>query len=313
MIPTQWMEQAAERIAPYLLKTPVTYDPGLDIHFKWESKQVTGSFKARGALNKVLSLQEWERKPGLVAASAGNHGQGVALAADITGCNAVIYLPETASKIKVEAIVKAGAQVEFVASGYEQAEKAAQVCSQETGRVWISPYNDLQVICGQAVIGLELMEQLDMREIRLVIVPIGGGGLIAGIGAAIKEKHPDIRLIGVQAETSPYFHSLFTRHTQDGVIESPGLADGLEGRVEDDSLTIPLVNRLVDDILVVSEEDIKRAMRYAWMHYGEIIEGSAAVGLAARLNGKMEAAPAVIIISGGNIVKELHQSIVLNS
>lgn len=313
MIPTHWIQQAVERLAPYLLQTPVTYDSELDIHIKWENKQVTGSFKARGALNKVLSLQEWERKQGLVAASAGNHGQGVALAAAITGCNAVIYLPEEASKIKVEAISKAGARVEFVMGGYEQAEKVAQACSRETGRVWISPYNDLQVICGQAVIGVELMEQLDLPEISQVIVPIGGGGLIAGIGTAIKQKHPAIRLIGVQAETSPYFHSLFTRHTQDGVIESPGLADGLEGRVEDDSLTIPLVNQLVDDILVVSEEDIKGAIRHAWRRYGEAIEGSAAVGLAARLNGRMEAAPAVIICSGGNIVKDLHRSIVFNS
>lgn len=310
MIPYPWFTEAQKRISPYINVTPVTQDADLDISYKWENHQVTGSFKARGALNKVLSLNEWERNKGLAAVSAGNHGQGVALAAGITHSKSVIFLPRSASAIKVEAIRKAGAQIKFVDGDYGSAERTAQTYAAENLMVWISPYNDVQVICGQGTIGFELMEQIDFSKTKSVVVPIGGGGLIAGIGLVVKHSHPDIKIIGVQSTASSYFHRLYYRNTQEGIQEFPGLADGLEGRVEDNSITIPIVKQVVDEIVLVSEEEISQAIRWSWLKNHEVIEGSAAVTLAARLNGKINPLPAVLIISGGNIVGELHRKIV---
>lgn len=310
MIPQSWFVEAQNRINPFIKISPVTQDVNLGIAIKWENHQVTGSFKARGALNKVLSLNDWERDRGLVAASAGNHGQGVALAASIKQTRAVIFLPRSASAIKVEAIRKAGAQIEFVDGGYELAERTAQEFASKNSMIWISPYNDGQVICGQGTIALELMDQIDLAEYKSIVVPIGGGGLIAGIGLVIKENYPGIKIIGVQSTASSYFHGLYYRNTQTDVVELPSLADGLEGRVEDASITMPMVKQVVDEIVLVSEAEIGEAIRWSWKNYGEVIEGSAAVTLAARLNGKITPLPAVLIISGGNIVGDLHKNIV---
>ena len=216
-------------------------------------------------LNKVLSLNEWERSRGLAAVSAGNHGQGVALAGSIVHSHSVIFLPRSASAIKVEAIRKAGAQIEFVEGGYELAERIAQEYAAQNSMVWISPYNDGQVICGQGTIALELLEQIDFSRYKSIVVPVGGGGLIAGIGSVIKEDHPEVKVIGVQSTASPYFHSLYYRNTQEDVLELPSLADGLEGRVEDNSITIPIVKQVVDEIILVSEEEIGAAIRWSWI------------------------------------------------
>jgi threonine dehydratase len=309
MIPHIWFIEAQNRIRPYIKITPITRDENLDVAIKWENHQVTGSFKARGALNKVLSLNARERSQGLVAASAGNHGQGVALAASIVQTRSVVFLPRSASAIKVEAIRKAGARMEFVEGGYELAERTAREYAVKNSMIWISPYNDGQVICGQGTIALELMDQIDIAKYKSIVVPIGGGGLIAGIGLVIKEIFPDIKIIGVQSTASSYFHGLYYRNTQEDVVELPGLADGLEGRVEDDSVTIPIVRQVVDEIALVSEAEIREAIRWSWKNYNEVIEGSAAVTLAARLNGKIKPLPAVLIISGGNIVGDLHRKI----
>lgn len=309
MIPLSWFHDAQNRIRPHIKITPITIDEKLGDAIKWENHQVTGSFKARGALNKVLSLETWERERGLVAASAGNHGQGVALAGSITGSRALIFLPCNASQVKVEAIRKLGARIEFVDGSYELAERSAQDHAENHGMEWISPYNDGQVICGQGTIGLELLEQTDLSKFKSIVVPVGGGGLIAGIGIVIKENFPQIKLIGAQSVSSAFFHGLYYRNSQDNIIEYPSLADGLEGRVEEGSITIPIIKSIVDEIILVTEAEITSAIRYAWNAFHEVIEGSAAVALAARLNGKINPSPALIIISGGNIHPELHNKI----
>ena len=301
MIPYTWFVEAQNRIKPFVRNTPVSYDKGLDVLFKWENHQITGSFKARGALNKVLSLTEAERKNGLVAASAGNHGQGVALAGTITGSIATIFLPSTASSVKVKAIRDNEANIQFVTGGYELAETTAQEYASKNSMAWISPYNDGQVISGQATIALELIEQVDFADYRSIVIPVGGGGLAAGIGLVMREKYPHIKVIGVQSYASAFFHSLFYCQTQEGVIESSSVADGLEGRVEDNAITIPILQRVLDDIILVTEEEIEEAIRWAWTINHEIVEGSAAVTLAARLNGKIKALPAILILTGGNI------------
>lgn len=313
MIPYEWLEQAAQRTAPYLALTPLSYDESLGLYLKWENRQKTGSFKLRGALNKVLSLQPWERELGLVTASAGNHGQGVALAARQVGSQVVVFASEHAVTAKLEAMRALGADVRLVPGGYSEAEQTGIEFARSHGATWVSPYNDGQVIAGQGTIALDILRQLNQLAPEMArptewLVPVGGGGLLSGIGAALANQPHRPRLVGVQSEASPYFYHLFHRGTQAGVSEQPSLADGLAGAVEDGSLTIPIVRSLADDLILVSEEAVARAVAYAWYQHNQVIEGSAAVGLAAVLEGQARK-PALAVISGGNIQPELHAEI----
>ncbi|HLE14253.1 MAG TPA: pyridoxal-phosphate dependent enzyme [Anaerolineales bacterium] len=306
MIPSSWLAEAAERISPYIHHTPLTSDEQNGFYLKWENLQITGSFKARGALNKVLSLQSWERSRGLVAASAGNHGQGVALAGRITNTQVIVFCSEHAVSSKVDAMRSLGAEVRQVPGGYGEAERAGLAFAKSSGAAWISPYNDGQVIAGQGTIGLEIQEDLgDIKEAAW-IVPTSGGGLISGIGASLVNRAGRPHLIAVQAEASAFLHSIFYTGSQQGVPDRPTLADGLSGPVEDGSITIPLVMNMVDGFVLVSEAEIAQAMAYAWHYYDQRIEGSAAAALAALLFNKVSDRPAVVIISGGNIDREIH-------
>ncbi len=310
MIPSAWIDQAEDRIAPHVRKTPLSYDASLDIYLKWENRQITGSFKLRGALNKILSLQSWEQERGLVTASAGNHGQGVALAGDIISAPVIIFASEHAVPAKIHAMQALGAQVHLVKGGYGEAEQAGLAFARENQSTWVSPYNDGLVIAGQGTLARETLRQLPV-PVQAWVVPIGGGGLISGIGAVLDHLSPGKQLIGVQSVASPFFHSIFHQNSQDNVMELPSLADGLAGPVEEGAVTIPLVKRYVADIVLVNEAEIKQAIRYSWQHYQEQIEGSAAVSLAAVLTGKITSRPAVVILSGGNIQPEIHQKILL--
>ena len=310
MIPYEWLQQAAGRIAPYIRHTPLTYDARHDLFLKWENHQVTGSFKVRGALNKVLSLQPWERERGLVAASAGNHGQGVALAGDLTGASVTIFCSEQAVASKIAAMRALGAEVRLVAGGYGEAEQAGLDYSASSGAVWVSPYNDSQVIAGQGTLGLEIGQELPSLADSTWVVPAGGGGLVSGIGAALEQISPRPRLFAVQSEASAFLHAIFHHRALESVIDLPTLADGLAGPVENGSVTIPLVRRFVDDFVLVSEAEIQQAIGFAWKTYGEVIEGSAAAALACVLSGKVAARSAVVVLSGGNIQPEVHAMLV---
>jgi threonine dehydratase len=310
MIPIEWISQAAERIAPHIIHTPLTYDPKKELYIKWENRQVTGSFKFRGALNKVLNLKRWELDRGLVTASAGNHGQGLSLAGKLVGAPVKVFCSEQAVPAKVNAMRALDAEVILVEGGYGEAERAGLSYTNREGGTWVSAYNDGQVIAGQGTISWEILEErADLVESRWV-VPVGGGGLISGIGTALKQRGQKSRLIAVQAFASPFFHALYYRGSQESVEDLPTLADGLAGPVEQDSLTIPIVSNLVDEFVLVGEEEIAQAISYAWDEYGERIEGSAAASLAAVLFGKVLERPAVVIISGGNIQPEVHARIV---
>ena len=313
MIPSEWIDQADERIAPHIVRTPLTHDAARNLCVKWENRQKTGSFKARGALNKILGLEDWEREAGIVTASAGNHGQGVALAGQLTGAQVTCFVSEHAVPVKVNAIRALGAEIVAVAGGYPEAEAAGRKFAFENQKTWVSPYNDGQVIAGQGTIGLEVMQAVGRNTISTYLVPVSGGGLIAGIGAALARLSPRPRLVGVQPEAAPFMHALFYRGSQDGIPDLPSLADGLTGAVEADSVTIPMVKQLVDDIVLVSEEDIARAVAFAFTGYGETIEPSGAVTIAAALRGRVSGAgsgPKVAIVSGGNIQPEVHARIV---
>ncbi|MBA4375925.1 MAG: serine/threonine dehydratase [Anaerolinea sp.] len=310
MIPMEWLQAASARIAGSIKQTPLTYDSELNVFLKWENRQVTGSFKVRGALNKILSLEPWEAKNGLVTCSAGNHGQGVALAAQKIGTTCIVFVSSHAVPTKVSAMQALGADIRFVTGGYADAEKTAILFALDSKGMFISPYNDVQVIAGQGTVGLELIEQTQgFREIKTLLVPIGGGGLLSGIGAAISGLTNRPKLIGVQSEASAYFNSLYNKGTQDGVIEKESLADGLSGEVDHGSITIPMVNHYADDIVLVTEQAISQSIAYAWRKYKEVIEGSAAVTLAAILTKKIAEMPAVLVISGGNIQPDSHEQI----
>jgi threonine dehydratase len=309
MIPFEWLEQAESRIAPYIQHTPLTHDAARNLYIKWENRQVTGSFKARGAFNKVLLLDDWERDAGIVAASAGNHGQGIALAGKKVGAAVEVFVSEHAVPAKVEAMRALGAAIHFVPGGYPQAEAAGKTYAEEQQKTWVSPYNDGQIIAGQGTVGLEIERELPI-DAEAWLVPVSGGGLLAGIGSYLQKQAHRPRLIGVQAEVAPFMHSLFYRGTQDGIPDLPSLADGLTGNVEHDSVTIPIIKQTVDEIVLVSEEEIACAIAFAWSAYGEKLEGAGAVGLAAILADKVKTRPAVVVVSGGNVQPEAHAEIV---
>lgn len=308
MFPYNWLTDAQKRIAPHIRTTPLTQDSQRSLWLKWENHQITGSFKLRGALNKVLLLEDWERQAGLVTASAGNHGQGLAYAAKLSGAPVKVFASEHAVPRKIKAMRALGADVELVPGGYELAEATAIRYAAEHGKTFVSPYNDAGVIAGQGTIALEILAQNPATAEMTWYVPVSGGGLLSGIGLALKQANPKARLVGVQAKNSAFMHSLFTRDTQEGVLDLPSLADGLTGAVEAGAITIPLVRQVADEIVVVEEDAIARTVALAWKNYGETVEGSGAVALAAALHSS-ETPGAVVILSGGNIQPEIHAEI----
>jgi threonine dehydratase len=320
MIPDTWFLDAQQRIGKYITTTPLIYDPDNDIYLKCENQQVTGSFKARGALNKVLSLQTWEKERGLVTASAGNHGLGVAYAGKIVGAHVKVFVSDQAVPTKIEAIRELNAEIYEVCGGYGETENEGKTYAIHHGATWISPYNDGQVIAGQSTICLEILLQNPELISASWVIPVGGGGLISGIGAALKDKHlnlpfkdpqnPDYpKIIGVQSLASPFMYTFFRSGSQANIVELPSIADGLSGPVEKGSITFPIVKKVVDDFILVSEEEIAQAIKYAWQKYTQRIEGSSGAALATILASKLNDRPVVIILSGGNIQPELHQQI----
>ncbi|MGB9673138.1 MAG: threonine ammonia-lyase [Anaerolineales bacterium] len=315
LIPDEWLLEARKRITPYIQQTPISYDSQLEAYLKWENQQITGSFKARGALNKILAMPQWERERGIVTASAGNHAAAVAFACSLVNAKVEIFIPSSTPKVKVERIQKFGSQIHFVEGTYGATEQAAIEYAKNKEAVYISPYNDGQVIAGQATLAIEFLEQLHGEEIKAVIVPVGGGGLISGVGEVLKSRqfYPDDALpllIGVQSEASPYMHNLYHFGNQDNITEWNSIADGLSGAVEPHSITIPIVKKHVDEFILVSEEDIQEAIRYAWITHNQVLEGSAATSIAAVLTGKIKIHPALLILTGQNIQPDVHREII---
>lgn len=309
MISAEAIEAAIQRLQGKIELTPITYDPQLNVFLKWENHQKTGAFKVRGALNKILALEPWEQERGLVAASAGNHGLGVAYAARLLGVKATIFIPENSVTNKENAMRDYGALVIKISGDFASAEHEAQIFSIKKGATWISPYNDTLVIAGHATIGVEIINQTESEEILQCLVPVSGGGLIAGIGAAFRNHQMNIRLVGVQSAKSPFFYSLYHLGSQKDVHEEISIADGLTGAIEKNSITIPLVRSMLDDFILVDETEIEQAIAYCYYKYGEVIEGSAAVPLAARLFKKVHDQKSVLVMTGANINKELHATI----
>ena len=292
---------AEARIRRHILTTPLVFWPETGIWLKCENEQLTGSFKLRGALNKVLGLEAGQLGRGLVAASAGNHGIGVALAGSTAGAKVTVVVPSGIVERKRAMLKKLGAEVRLAGGDYAVAEREGRALADERSAVWISPYNDAEVIAGQGTLGLELSDQLrhwGLSDDVEVYVPVSGGGLLAGVGLGLRQGGARVRLIGVQTESAPYFHRFLHGGDPATVVEEPTLADGLAGAVEAGSITWELVREIAEDIQLVGEAGIRRALLMVHRQFGMLIEPSAAVAVAACLEGR--GPRRVAIVSGGN-------------
>jgi len=302
--------EAESRIRPLARETPIDYSIHLsrmgetDVYLKLEHLQNTGSFKLRGATNKILSLDSEQLRKGVIAASTGNHGMGVCYAARQAGTTATIYLPRNISGQKLAKIEQLGGIPVLSNDGCLDAENSARAASNESGQVFISPYNDPQVIAGQGTIGVELARQLN--RIDVVFVAVGGGGLISGIAMYLKSVNPRVRVVGCWPENS---RVLYESLCAGRIIEFPEeltISESTSGGVEDGSITFPLCQQLIDDYTLVAESEIREAMRLIFTKEHRIVEGAAGVAVAAYLKKRRACAGqnVVIILCGGNIASE---------
>jgi threonine dehydratase len=298
---------AQARIGPYVRRTYVEHSiayselTGANVYFKCENLQHTGSFKLRGAMNMLLSLADKQRTQGVVAASTGNHGKAVALTANWLNSTANVFVPANSESTKISGIKKLGADVRTVGADCIESELAAREFARKSYMACVSPYNDPAVIAGQGTIGLELCEQLD--TIDAVYASMGGGGLITGIGAFIKSKHSDCQMIGCSPENS----QVMIQSLRAGkLLDAPSietLSDGTAGGVEPGSITFGLCQKLVDQCVTVTEDEICQNLRRFIDTHGMLIEGAAAVAIAGLLK-TCQAFPGknvVVVLCGANI------------
>lgn len=299
-----WLEP---RVRPYVDTTPLMVLPSQGagtVLMKCEHQQRTGSFKVRGAVAKLVTLTSDQRDRGVVAASSGNHGLGVAYALSRIGGSGLICVPERASSVKVAAIEALGVAVRRMGETTDECEAWARAHAEESGLVYISPYNDLDVIGGQGTIGLELDRQLGNDRVDVVVVAVGGGGLISGVAAAIKARRPHVRVVGASPANDP---AMFASVQAGRVVEvsaTPTLSDGTAGAVEPGSVTLPLCSALVDDWILVEEEHIRAALATVIDRTHQLVEGAAAVAISAAQTISSGAPPdrrIAVISCGANI------------
>lgn len=273
---------------------------GFPLYFKCENLQRTGAFKIRGALNFMTSQPRQALSGGVITASAGNHAQGVAFAADLLGVKAVIYMPESTPPQKVFSTRDYGAEVILEGKNFDEACAAALKQAELSGALFVHPFNDPLVMAGQGTIGLEILEELP--DLANILVPIGGGGLIAGIARAIKETHPHVRIIGVESAAAPSMQLALQKGHVLTVPIRASLADGIAVKTAG-SETFPVIRELVDEVVLVEEEEIAQAIVALLERNKLMVEGAGAVGLAALLNGRVKrlSGKTVALLSGGNI------------
>jgi threonine dehydratase len=309
------IKRANERIQDDILQTPLLYSNWLsdycngDVYLKLESEQVTGSFKARGSLNKLKWIREQNLKALPVTASTGNHGLGFALSCSLLEMKGKVFLPQNAVSSKVKAIRAYDVDLEFHGDDPFTTEKFARKKAEENGWIYISPYNDAQIVAGQGTIGIEILEHLANTDNMLATV--GGGGLISGIGSYLNEESPDTKIIGCQPENSPEM-SVSVRAGEYKQVESkPTLSDGSAGGFEPDSITFDLCTKLVDDFILITEDEIKQAVRSVIKYHSKLVEGSAGVAVASLLKepDRFAGQTTVIIVCGANISLDKLQSI----
>ncbi len=290
---------------PVLSAGAISRWTGAEVLLKAENLQRTGAFKLRGAVNRMATLSDAERARGVVAASAGNHAQGVALAATALGVSSRVYMPVDAPLAKQVATADYGAEVVLAGETFEESYAAAR--SDPDGRLLVPPFDDPAIIAGQGTIGLELLEQAPDAD--TVVVPLGGGGLLSGIAIAIKALRPDIRVIGVQAAGCASWTPSLAGGRPVDIERVTTIADGIAVQRPGD-ITFPLVQQFVDDVVEVTEDEICRAVVVLLERSKLMVEGAGAAGLAALLAGKVSAKQAVCVLSGGNLDAGMLQVIV---
>ena len=303
----EMVQEAKERLKGVAQKTGLSYTnsvsdlAGCNVWLKLENLQRTGSFKLRGAYNKVASLTPEEREKGVIAASAGNHAQGVALAASVYGCQSTICMPKHAPLTKVAATRGYGANVVLHGDFFDEAAAKAVELTEKYGYTFVHPFNDPQVIAGQGTISLEILE--DIPDIDVIVAPIGGGGLISGLAVAAKSINPKIKVIGVQTANMPSMKESIEKGAIMTVDGKASLADGITVKTPGD-LTYEICQKYVDDIVTVDETEIAGAILWLIERVKTVSEGAGAVPVAALMNGKISGIrnkKVAALVSGGNI------------
>jgi len=301
---------AGQRITRHIKRTGLVLSEtfsnelGANVFFKLENLQTTGSFKLRGATNRLMTLTEEELAKGCVAASSGNHGAAVACAMQELGASGVIFVPEQTSEVKVGKIESYGGTVRFFGTDGLDTEQHAREYAKQNGMLYLSPYNDEQVIAGQGTCGIEILEQLP--DIDAVFIAVGGGGLIGGVGSVLKASNPDIAVYGCQPKASAVMaHSVEAGEILD-IPSAATISDGTAGGIEAGAITFPLNQSVVDEFVIVDEQQIIAAMRLYISHEHHAIEGAAGVAVAGLLAKKesIVGQNVVVIVCGGNIAKD---------
>ncbi len=299
---------ARRRITSIAKRTPLIHSPlltervGGSVYLKLESLQETGSFKIRGAANKMLSLTAEEKAQGVVTGSSGNHGRAVSYVASRLGIKAVICLSARVPRNKVDAISRLGAEIVVHGNSYDESVSHALQVAEERGLTMIDSFDDPFVIAGQGTIGLELLE--DFADLDTAVVPLAGGGLTGGIALALKSANPAIRVIGVSMERAPVMYYSLQAGAPIEMKEEETIADALQGGLgEDNQYTFRMVREYVDDVVLVSEEAIAEAMVFALEKHHLVVEGAGAVGIAALLHGKVRGVgrKVAVVVSGSNV------------
>lgn len=303
---------ASESIAPFVRYTPVLRVPELEkpgggrIVLKLENLQTTGSFKVRGAANRMVSLGTEERRRGVVTCSSGNHGRAVAHMAGTMGIPASICVPDWVDPVKKDGMIQAGATVLLSGDTYDEAEARAYDVAEAEGLTFVQPFDDPWIAAGQGTIGLELLEQVP--DLETVLIPLSGGGLAGGIGYALKEARPGIRVVGVSAANARVMYESLKVGTPVSMDEEPTLAEALSGGIGvTNRYSLPLVQAAVDEHILVQEAEIGRAMLYGARSLGLLLEGGGAVALASLLAerldlaGENEEGAVAVVLSGGNV------------
>ncbi|MGU9545253.1 bifunctional threonine ammonia-lyase/L-serine ammonia-lyase TdcB [Bacillus cereus] len=290
------------RKTPLVKSFYLTSKTGGEIYLKLENMQLTGSFKFRGAFNKISQLINEEKERGVIACSAGNHAQGVALSSHLLKIQSKIVMPTSAPQAKVDATRGYGSEVILYGDTFDDAKAKCEEIIKETGETYLHPYDDVEVMAGQGTIGLDILD--DMWDVDTVIVPIGGGGIISGIAVALKSFNPSINIIGVQAEN---VHGMKASYDAGEIVshyKAPTIADGCAVKIPG-NLTFEIVKNLVDEIVTVSEEELEVAMKDLLQRGKAVVEGAGALATAALLAGKVDkyvqGKKVVAVISGGNV------------
>ena len=304
------VKDAARRLGGRVHRTPVLTSRSLDeatghsVFLKCENLQKAGAFKIRGALNKLSSLDDGERRRGVLAFSSGNHAQGVALAARTTGVSAIILMPTDAPSLKLAATRGYGAEVVFYDRQREDREARARELVQRTNRVLVPPYDDYAVMAGQGTAALELFE--DVPDLDVLLTPVGGGGLMAGCSTVARALRPDIRMYGVEPDTANDTWLSFRKGDRVSIAPPPTIADGVRN-ASPGALTFPILQKNLDDILLVSDGEIAEALRFLLLRVKVLVEPTGAVAAAAVLAGKLPLARGArvgVVLSGGNVDPE---------